>query len=114
MSDRSVKWLAVVVFSLVTLPFVALYGSILSPAGALAIFWLCMLTVFLFVKWQLEFRGLFLVTVSVGVALLGKAAFGQDGLIEYMYQFVMLVGGGVGGNFIAAGLLKNQQHGGKA
>lgn len=114
MSDRAVRWLAVVVFSLVTLPFVALYGSILSPAGVLALFWLCMFAIFIFSKWQLEYRGLFLIATSVGVALLGKAAFSDQGLIDYLYEFVMLVGGGVGGNFIAAGLLRSERPAGRA
>ena len=101
-------------FSLITLPFVAVYGSILSPAGALAIFWLCIFGIFLFANWQLEYRGISLITLSAGVALLGKAAFGDGGLIEHLYQFVMLVGGGVGGNFIAVGLLRSHQPGGKS
>lgn len=113
MGTRAIKWLAILVFSLITLPFVVVYSSILTPAGGLAIFWICILGIFLFAKWPLEYRGIFLVAFSVGVALLGKAAFGDGGLIEYLYQFVMLVGGGVGGNFIATGLLRSHQAGGK-
>ena len=103
------KIIAIGILALVFFPILAFYDSLLTPFSAFLIFWLCMFCVFLFSNWALEKRGFFLVAVSIALALIGRKAFGEQVLSEFFSEFILLIGTGVGGNFVAAGLLKNEK-----
>lgn len=87
-------------------PIVAIYDALLTPFSAFLLFWLCMFGIFLFAKWSLETRGFFFLSVSLALALIGKAAFKEQILSGFFSEFMLLTGTGVGANFVAAGLLK--------
>lgn len=108
MKSKIMKSVALGILALVFLPIVAVYDALLTPFSAFLLFWLCIFGVFLFSKWSLETRGFFFLAVSLALALLGKVIFKDQMLSGFFSEFILLTGTGVGANFIAAGLLRNE------
>jgi hypothetical protein len=109
MGDTAAKISAIIVFGLVLLVIVGVYGSFLIPSSSLAVIWLISFGIFIFCKSSPEYRGLFLVAVSLGIAVIARKVFPDETNIDLLADFILLVGGGVGANFITAGLLKEHR-----
>lgn len=85
---------------------------LLTNIGATAVWciaWVALSTWFLFSKQDTATRGLWFVTVSVMIAFVGRYIVGaseHELVLDSVQNVMLLIGGGVGGNFMAAGMLE--------
>ncbi|WP_044617953.1 hypothetical protein [Gynuella sunshinyii] len=113
MTQNQTKWFASVVLGLFLFPVAGVFLNLTTPFWAWLIIWWCVFTTFLQVSWRRENRGLFLLVMSAGLAALGVAyckVKNPEFLwgIELLANIMVLVGAGVGGNFMAAGYLERE------
>jgi len=78
--------------------------------------WLVVWGLFLFLPATLETRGFLFLSLSLAVSLLGSSwvtatvSTEHKSLIGLLSQFMLVTGGGVGANFVAAGMLKFEEN----
>lgn len=97
---RVIAWMLLAVM---LSPLLAWY---LSGVGWTAIWvyaWLVVWWIFVNAKWDDATKGMFLIVMSSWVAIIGKTCLPEDAAVVEAVQTVMiLISGGVGGNFIYA------------
>lgn len=81
--------------------------------GAALWCWAWLAVWFVFINWKTDelTRGLAFIVASVFIAITGRLMIGQTehaAVLDAIQNVILLISGGVGGNFMAAYLLKNQ------
>ena len=97
-------------------PLVLLYFTHITAAALWCWAWGVVWFVFINSKRDELTRGLGFIVASVFVAIAGKSKIGQvehAETVEMIQNVILLISGGVGGNFMAAYLLKNPASSGK-
>lgn len=91
-------------------PFVVYYASGLTSVAIWVYIWLVVWAVFVNVKWDDASRGIFLIVVSSWVAILGKKFLPANvPVVDAVQNVILLISGGVGGNFIYAYLASKKK-----
>ena len=92
-------------------PLLLWYFTHIGAAAVWCWAWLVVWCVFIYWKTDELTRGLVFIVASVFVAIAGKSIIGNTEhaeVIDMVQNVILLISGGVGGNFIAAYLLKDQ------
>ena len=92
-----------------TSPLALVYFTSINATALWCWAWLVIWAIFVHWKTDELTRGLFFIAASVFVAIIGKSmieAKGHAEVINMVQNVILLVSGGVGGNFMAAYLLK--------
>jgi hypothetical protein len=113
MTRNQTKWFASIVLAIFLFPISGVFLELTTPFWAWLIIWWCVFTIFLHASWRRENRGLFLLVMSAGLAATGIAYCTKVTPefiwgIEFLAELMVLVGAGVGGNFMAAGYLERE------
>lgn len=90
-------------------PFALAYKTSIIATVAWCWVWLMIWAIFMHWKTDELTRGLFFIVASVFIAIVGKSIIGSTEhaeIIDMVQNVMLLVSGGVGGNFMAAYLLK--------
>jgi hypothetical protein len=91
-------------------PYLAYYFSGIGWTALWVYAWLTVWTIFVRAKWDDATRGLFLIIASSWVAIIGKHYLHEnEQVVDAIQNVMLLVGGGVGGNFLYAYLSKKQK-----
>lgn len=99
---------------LILSPLLVVYLSGIGWTALWVYSWLFVWAIFVFTKWDEATKGMFLITASSWVAIIGKHYLPEnESVVEALQNVMLLVGGGVGGNFIYAYLSKKQELKGK-
>jgi hypothetical protein len=89
----------------------AVFFTSTGAASAWCGAWTLLFCWFLFSKQDHASRGLWLIVGTVAIAVIGKVLLKQyipQDILEALSQMFMLVGGGVGGNFLSSGIQKSE------
>lgn len=110
MRIASLLFLAIMLFAPVLM-----YLSVLDRVAIWLVVWLFVWGLFLFLPISLEARGFLFLSLSLAVSIIGGPLIittvppDHKSLIELLAQFMVVSGGGVGANFVAAGMLKFEE-----
>ncbi|MFC5550290.1 hypothetical protein [Massilia aerilata] len=108
---RIVAWLLLVV---ILSPLAAWYFSGVGWTALWIYAWLAVWAIFVNAKWDDATKGMFLIVMSSWIAILGKKYLPEDvSVVEAIQNVMILISGGVGGNFIYAYLATRKSGRGK-
>jgi hypothetical protein len=97
---RPVAWVLLLV---VLSPLLAWYFSGIGWTALWVYAWLAVWAIFINAKWDDATKGIFLIAMSSWVAIIGKQYLPENAtVVEAVENIMILVSGGVGGNFIYA------------
>lgn len=97
---RIAAWVIIV---LILSPILAWYFSGISWTALWVYAWLAVWAIFIKAKWDDATKGMFLIVMSSWVAVIGKTYLPEDAsVVEAIQNVMILISGGVGGNFIYA------------
>lgn len=110
MSIPFMRKAAIFFFIFMVSPIVAAYLSGIGWTGIWIWGWLLVWTIFVNIKWDDATKGIFLIAASSWIAIIGKHSLPEKApVIEAIENVMILVAGGVGGNFIYAYLAKQKE-----
>ncbi len=117
MSDKLRSNLRVAAWILLVLVLSPLLAWYLSGIGWTALWvyaWLVVWAFFINSKWDDATKGMFLIVMSSWVAVIGKTYLPENAsVVEAVQNVMILISGGVGGNFIYAYLAEKKSSGKK-
>lgn len=93
-------------------PFFAMYFGIVKPTAVLCWAWIGLFTWFVFSKSAFDTRGIGLIVGSVFLAIGGEMYLEDQEapqIVEALKQVFLLIGGSVGGSFLAHAMLEQEK-----